>query len=179
MALYKYVVPKPREQCTKPEQLTVSFAAGYIAGVFCAVVSHPAGEGSRATGRVHGCTARDVLLAGVSVWASRSRSSLLGTQLTQCRAHRWEGGLCSVRGMRGWAGRQKHLEGGCSTTLRPCARRAVTLLHAWRLQVLCFHWVLAPKRLVQGTGTSYKVRLEKVAWVKVGTACSGSGLLLC
>lgn len=43
-ALYKYVVPKPREQCTKTEQLTVSFAAGYIAGVFCAVVSHPAGE---------------------------------------------------------------------------------------------------------------------------------------
>jgi solute carrier family 25 phosphate transporter 3 len=41
-ALYKYVVPKPRDQCTKGEQLTVTFAAGYIAGVFCAVVSHPA-----------------------------------------------------------------------------------------------------------------------------------------
>eukprot|EP00882_Tetradesmus_deserticola_P025602 GHRQ01028137.1.p2 GENE.GHRQ01028137.1~~GHRQ01028137.1.p2 ORF type:complete len:164 (-),score=64.15 GHRQ01028137.1:180-671(-) len=41
-APYKYVVPKPREECTKTEQLTVSFAAGYIAGVFCAVVSHPA-----------------------------------------------------------------------------------------------------------------------------------------
>lgn len=48
-ALYKYVVPKPRSECTKYEQLSVSFAAGYIAGVFCAVVSHPAGEraGSR------------------------------------------------------------------------------------------------------------------------------------
>lgn len=43
-ALYKYVVPKPREKCSKTEQLTVSFAAGYIAGVFCAVVSHPAGK---------------------------------------------------------------------------------------------------------------------------------------
>lgn len=41
-ALYQYVVPKPREQCSKAEQLTVTFAAGYIAGVFCAVVSHPA-----------------------------------------------------------------------------------------------------------------------------------------
>lgn len=41
-AIYQYVVPKPREQCTKGEQLTVTFAAGYIAGVFCAVVSHPA-----------------------------------------------------------------------------------------------------------------------------------------
>ncbi|CAL8471880.1 g11422 [Coccomyxa elongata] len=41
-ALYKYVVPKPKAECTKTEQLGVSFAAGYIAGVFCAVVSHPA-----------------------------------------------------------------------------------------------------------------------------------------
>lgn len=40
--LYKYVVPKPRDQCTKGEQLVVTFAAGYIAGVFCAIVSHPA-----------------------------------------------------------------------------------------------------------------------------------------
>jgi len=40
--LYKYVVPKPRDQCTKSEQLVVTFAAGYIAGVFCAIVSHPA-----------------------------------------------------------------------------------------------------------------------------------------
>lgn len=40
--LYKHVVPKPRDQCNKTEQLTVTFAAGYIAGVFCAVVSHPA-----------------------------------------------------------------------------------------------------------------------------------------
>lgn len=40
--LYKYVVPKPRAECSKGEQLVVTFAAGYIAGVFCAVVSHPA-----------------------------------------------------------------------------------------------------------------------------------------
>ena len=41
-ALYKFVVPKPRADCTKGEQLIVTFVAGYIAGVFCAVVSHPA-----------------------------------------------------------------------------------------------------------------------------------------
>merc|ERR1712117_97102 len=41
-ALYQYVVPKPRDQCTKGEQLMVTSAAGYIAGVFCAIVSHPA-----------------------------------------------------------------------------------------------------------------------------------------
>merc|ERR1712039_647391 len=41
-ALYQYVVPKPRAECTKGQQLVVTFAAGYIAGVFCAIVSHPA-----------------------------------------------------------------------------------------------------------------------------------------
>jgi len=40
--LYTYVVPKPRDQTTKGEQLLVTFSAGYIAGVFCAIVSHPA-----------------------------------------------------------------------------------------------------------------------------------------
>jgi len=40
--LYKYAVPKPRSECTKGEQLVVTFTAGYIAGVFCAIVSHPA-----------------------------------------------------------------------------------------------------------------------------------------
>jgi solute carrier family 25 phosphate transporter 3 len=28
--LYKYVVPKPRSACSKPEQLVVTFVAGYI-----------------------------------------------------------------------------------------------------------------------------------------------------
>merc|ERR1719322_519626 len=41
-AIYQYVVPKPRAECSKGEQLIVTFAAGYIAGVFCAIVSHPA-----------------------------------------------------------------------------------------------------------------------------------------
>ena len=36
-ALYKYVVPKPRSQCSKPEQLVVTFIAGYI-GMFTFVV---------------------------------------------------------------------------------------------------------------------------------------------
>ncbi|CAD5218570.1 unnamed protein product [Bursaphelenchus okinawaensis] len=40
--LYANVVPKPRDQCSKSEQLVVTFVAGYIAGVFCAIVSHPA-----------------------------------------------------------------------------------------------------------------------------------------
>ena len=31
-ALYQFVVPKPRAECSKGEQLIVTFAAGYIAG---------------------------------------------------------------------------------------------------------------------------------------------------
>lgn len=39
--LYRHLVPKPRAQCTAIEQLVVTFTAGYIAGVLCAIVSHP------------------------------------------------------------------------------------------------------------------------------------------
>lgn len=40
--LYKHAIPTPKEECSKSFQLGVSFAGGYIAGVFCAIVSHPA-----------------------------------------------------------------------------------------------------------------------------------------
>ena len=40
--LYQHVVPIPKNECSKTTQLGVSFAGGYIAGVFCAIVSHPA-----------------------------------------------------------------------------------------------------------------------------------------
>ncbi|CAG8748187.1 14514_t:CDS:2, partial [Acaulospora morrowiae] len=39
--IYK-TVGKPKEDYNKLEQLGVSFLGGYIAGVFCAIVSHPA-----------------------------------------------------------------------------------------------------------------------------------------
>ncbi|KAL2608224.1 hypothetical protein R1flu_026797 [Riccia fluitans] len=41
-ALYKYVVPVPKDKCSPGAQLGVSFAAGYIAGIACAIISHPA-----------------------------------------------------------------------------------------------------------------------------------------
>ncbi|GFP98575.1 mitochondrial phosphate carrier protein 3 mitochondrial [Phtheirospermum japonicum] len=41
-AIYKYAIPSPKDQCSKQLQLGVSFAGGYVAGVFCAIVSHPA-----------------------------------------------------------------------------------------------------------------------------------------
>lgn len=58
--LYKYVVPKPRADCTKGEQLVVTFAAGYIAGVFCAIVSHPADTLVSKLNQEKGSTAMDV-----------------------------------------------------------------------------------------------------------------------
>merc|ERR1712203_481961 len=55
-ALYAYVVPKPRAECSKGEQLIVTFAAGYIAGVFCAIVSHPADTIVSYMNKVQGAT---------------------------------------------------------------------------------------------------------------------------
>jgi solute carrier family 25 phosphate transporter 3 len=58
--LYAYVVPKPRAECTKGEQLIVTFAAGYIAGVFCAIVSHPADTVVSKLNQAKGASALDV-----------------------------------------------------------------------------------------------------------------------
>lgn len=58
--LYAHVVPKPRDQCTKGEQLIVTFAAGYIAGVFCAIVSHPADTVVSKLNQAKGASALDV-----------------------------------------------------------------------------------------------------------------------
>jgi solute carrier family 25 phosphate transporter 3 len=41
-AIYKYVVPVPKSEVSSGTQLGISFSAGYIAGVACAIISHPA-----------------------------------------------------------------------------------------------------------------------------------------
>ncbi|CAL5361774.1 unnamed protein product [Camellia sinensis] len=40
--IYKHVIPTPKDQCSNTLQLGVSFAGGYAAGIFCALISHPA-----------------------------------------------------------------------------------------------------------------------------------------
>ena len=40
--IYKQLLSKPKSEYNKTQQLGVTFAAGYWAGIFCAVVSHPA-----------------------------------------------------------------------------------------------------------------------------------------
>ena len=39
---YTHVFTEPKETYSKPTQLGVTFASGYLAGVICAIVSHPA-----------------------------------------------------------------------------------------------------------------------------------------
>jgi solute carrier family 25 (mitochondrial phosphate transporter), member 3 len=36
------VFTQPKDSYDKPTQLGVTFASGYLAGIFCAIVSHPA-----------------------------------------------------------------------------------------------------------------------------------------
>lgn len=58
--IYKQVIPTPKEQCSKNKQLGVSFAAGYIAGVLCAIVSHPADNLVSFLNNAKGATVGDV-----------------------------------------------------------------------------------------------------------------------
>lgn len=41
-AFYTNVFTQPKESYSKSTQLGITFASGYIAGVICAIVSHPA-----------------------------------------------------------------------------------------------------------------------------------------
>jgi len=41
-AFYKYAFTKPKDSYSKSTQLMITFLSGYWAGIFCAIVSHPA-----------------------------------------------------------------------------------------------------------------------------------------
>lgn len=41
-SFYTHVFTKPKETYSKPTQLSITFASGYLAGIVCAIVSHPA-----------------------------------------------------------------------------------------------------------------------------------------
>lgn len=58
--IYKHAIPTPKDQCSKPLQLGVSFAGGYIAGVFCAIVSHPADNLGSSLNNAKGATRSEV-----------------------------------------------------------------------------------------------------------------------
>ena len=60
--MYKHVIPTPKEQCSTGVQLGVSFAGGYAAGIFCALVSHPADNLVSFLNNAKGATVGDVSL---------------------------------------------------------------------------------------------------------------------
>lgn len=70
--IYKNAIPVPKDQCSKRLQLGVSFAGGYIAGVLCAIVSHPADNLVSFLNNAKGATVGDV-----SAFSPSSSSSLL------------------------------------------------------------------------------------------------------
>ncbi|KAF7639837.1 hypothetical protein Mgra_00000757 [Meloidogyne graminicola] len=80
--LYHHIVPKPRAECSKPEQLLVTFVAGYIAGVFCAIVSHPADTVVSKLNKDAGASAVGILkkLGPMGVWGGLvPRIIMIGT----------------------------------------------------------------------------------------------------
>ncbi|CAM0872394.1 unnamed protein product [Alopecurus aequalis] len=70
--VYKHAVPKPKEQCSKPLQLAVSFAGGYIAGVLCAAVSHPADNLVSFLNNAKGATVADAITT-LGLWGLFTR----------------------------------------------------------------------------------------------------------
>ena len=58
--IYKHAIPTPKDQCSASLQLGVSFTGGYIAGILCALVSHPADNLVSFLNNAKGATAGDV-----------------------------------------------------------------------------------------------------------------------
>ncbi|KAJ1954825.1 Cu/Pi carrier [Dipsacomyces acuminosporus] len=87
--IYKHLLTKPKDQYTKAEQLGVTFGAGYFAGIFCAIVSHPAdtlvsklNNVAKAEGESTGALAVRILkdLGFTGVWAGLTpRIFMIGT----------------------------------------------------------------------------------------------------
>ncbi|GET92964.1 mitochondrial phosphate transporter, putative [Leishmania tarentolae] len=82
---YQYVFTKPKEQYSKATQLSITFASGYIAGVICAIVSHPAdtlvsarGKASN-SGKSYGQIAKEMGYANVCTKGLGTRILMIGT----------------------------------------------------------------------------------------------------
>ncbi|KAK9278700.1 hypothetical protein L1049_028275 [Liquidambar formosana] len=81
--LYKHVIPTPKDQCSNTLQLGVSFAGGYVAGVFCALVSHPADNLVSFLNNAKGATVADAVknfgLVGLFTRGLPARIVMIGT----------------------------------------------------------------------------------------------------
>ena len=87
---YKHVFTKPKDQYGKPTQLGVTFASGYLAGVVCAVVSHPADSvvslmGKPANkGKSIGQIASEVGIVSLATKGLGTRIIMIGTLTGTC-----------------------------------------------------------------------------------------------
>jgi len=108
---YKYIWTKPKKEYSKATQLSITFLSGYFAGIFCAIVSHPAdtmvsklnnvksdGEKTsigKAVGKIYadigfaglwrGLTTRIIMvgtLTGLQWWIYDSFKTMVGLQTT-------------------------------------------------------------------------------------------------
>ncbi|KAL6996860.1 Mitochondrial phosphate carrier protein 3, mitochondrial [Sarracenia purpurea var. burkii] len=70
--LYKYAIPTPKDQCSKTLQLGVSLGGGYVAGVLCAIVSHPADNLVSFLNNAKGATVGDAV-KNLGVWGLFTR----------------------------------------------------------------------------------------------------------
>ncbi|KAG6423792.1 hypothetical protein SASPL_114195 [Salvia splendens] len=71
-AIYKYAIPVPKQECSNALQLGVSFSGGYIAGVFCAAISHPADNLVSFLNNAKGATVADAV-SKLGLWGLCTR----------------------------------------------------------------------------------------------------------
>ncbi|CCW61368.1 unnamed protein product [Phytomonas sp. EM1] len=84
-SFYKYVFTGPRDEYSKATQLSITFMSGYIAGIICAIVSHPAdslvsarGKASNA-GKTYGQIAREAGYKNICTKGLGTRILMIGT----------------------------------------------------------------------------------------------------
>ncbi|MED6144960.1 Mitochondrial phosphate carrier protein 2, mitochondrial [Stylosanthes scabra] len=81
--IYKHMIPTPKEESSKMVQLGVSFAGGYIAGILCAIVSHPADNLVSFLNNAKGATVSDAVnrlgLWGLATRGLPLRIFMIGT----------------------------------------------------------------------------------------------------
>lgn len=149
---YTHVFTKPKSEYSKPTQLGVTFASGYLAGVVCAIVSHPADSlvsqmGKQANkGKSVSQIASEVGLANLATKGLGTRVIMIGTLTGVCSRSRFDCGICAECYFF------QASNGGSTTRSRPLwvwARRVASRLYAdcthrkrSRRLFTCFSYVL-------------------------------------
>lgn len=84
-AFYTHVFTSPKDSYSKPTQLSITFASGYLAGIVCAIVSHPADSLVSLMGKVEnrgksiGTIAKETGMADLATKGLFPRIIMIGT----------------------------------------------------------------------------------------------------